>query len=84
MMSIFLFYMPTILLSGFAYPIANMPPLIQYFTLLNPLRYFLVIIRGIFLKGVGFHSLWPYMLVLAVMGFVVIVSSSLRFRKRLG
>lgn len=84
MMSIFLFYMPTILLSGFAYPIDNMPVLIQHFTLLNPLRYFLVIIRGIFLKGIGIDSLWSYMLVLAVMGLVIIILSSLRFRKRLG
>ncbi|MFH0762428.1 MAG: ABC transporter permease, partial [Candidatus Omnitrophota bacterium] len=53
MMSVFLFYMPTVLLSGFAYPIANMPKIIQYFTFLNPLRYFMVVIRSIFLKGVG-------------------------------
>ncbi|MFA5005362.1 MAG: ABC transporter permease, partial [Candidatus Omnitrophota bacterium] len=53
MMSVFLFYMPTFLLSGFAYPIANMPQVIQWFTLINPMRYFLTIIRGIFLKGVG-------------------------------
>lgn len=84
MMSIFLFYMPTILLSGFAYPIANMPGIIQWFTLFNPLRYYLIIIRGIFLKGVGFECLWPHMLVLLVMGIIIITLSSLRFRKRLG
>jgi len=84
MMSIFLFYMPTILLSGFAYPIDNMPQIVQYATLFNPMRYFLVIIRGIFLKAIGFQTLWPYMLVLAVMGLVIIILSSLRFRNRLG
>lgn len=84
MMSIFLFYMPTILLSGFAYPIANMPKVIQWSTFFNPLRYFLIIIRGIFLKGIGIDYLWPYMLILLVMGLVVITLSSLRFRSRLG
>lgn len=84
MMSIFLFYMPTILLSGFAYPIDNMPMVIQYATLFNPMRYFLVVIRGIFLKGIGFQSLWSYLLVLAVMGITIITSSALRFRNRLG
>jgi ABC-2 type transport system permease protein len=84
MMSVFLFYMPTVLLSGFAYPIANMPKLIQWLTFLNPLRYFLVVIRSIFLKGVGFDILWGQLLSLAVMGFVVLTLSAARFRKSLG
>ncbi|OGW75700.1 MAG: ABC transporter permease [Omnitrophica bacterium RBG_13_46_9] len=84
MMSVFLFYMPTMLLSGFAYPIANMPPVIQWLTFFNPLRYFLVIIRGIFLKGVGIDILWVQMAILVVMGFVVITLSALKFRKSLG
>jgi len=83
MMSVFLFYMPAFLLSGFAYPIENMPEIIQWITYLNPLRYFLVIIRGIFLKGVGIKILWPQLLALLVMGTAVITLSSLRFRKRL-
>jgi ABC-2 type transport system permease protein len=82
-MSIFLFYMPTILLSGFAYPIANMPKAIQYFTFINPLRYFMVIIRSIFLKGVGLDVLWMQLLPLAAMGFFMISLSALRFRKSL-
>jgi ABC-2 type transport system permease protein len=82
-MSIFLFYMPTILLSGFAYPIANMPKVIQYFTFINPLRYFMVIIRSIFLKGVGLDVLWMQLLPLAAMGFFMISLSALRFRKSL-
>ena len=83
MMSVFLFYMPTILLSGFAYPIGNMPQIIQWFTYINPLRYFLVVIRGIFLKGVGIDILWPQLVPLLVMGFLVISLSALKFRKSL-
>lgn len=84
MMSVFLFYFPAILLSGFAYPVANMPQWVQYITAINPLKYYLVILRGIFLKGVGMFVLWDEMLILLVMGVVVIVASSLRFRKNLG
>ena len=84
MMSVFLFYFPALLLSGFAYPIANMPEIIQYVTVLNPLRYFLVILRGIFLKGAGFEILWPQLAALLVMGVCVLTISSMRFQKRLG
>jgi len=83
MMSVFLFYMPTFLLSGFAYPIANMPQAIQWFTLLNPMRYYLTIIRGIFLKGVGMDILWVNFLVLLVIGIFVITMSALRFRRKI-
>ncbi|MDD5408857.1 MAG: ABC transporter permease [Candidatus Omnitrophica bacterium] len=83
MMSVFLFYMPTFLLSGFAYPIANMPGAIQWFTLINPMRYYLVIIRGIFLKGVGMDILWPNFLTLLVFGILVITMSTLRFRRKI-
>lgn len=83
MMSVFLFYMPTFLLSGFAYPIANMPEVIQWFTLVNPMRYFLVIIRGIFLKGVGIDVLWSQFAALLLMGLVVISFSILRFKRRM-
>lgn len=83
MMSVFLFYMPTFLLSGFAYPIANMPEVIQWFTLINPMRYYLVIIRGIFLKGVGMDILWINFLALLVFGILVIIMSTLRFRRKI-
>lgn len=83
MMSVFLFYMPTFLLSGFAYPIANMPQAIQWFTLINPMRYYLTIIRGIFLKGVGIDILWVNFLTLLVFGVIVITMSTLRFRKKI-
>jgi ABC-2 type transport system permease protein len=83
MMTMFFFFIPAILLSGFVFPIANMPPIVQYLTYANPLQYYLVIIRGIFLKGSGFSVLWPQMLGLAVVGGIVFTISSLRFRKRL-
>lgn len=84
MMSTFFFYFPAVLLSGFMFPIANMPKIIQYVTYLNPLRYFLVILRGIFLKGSGVNILWPQMLALLIMGIGILTMSSMRFQKRLG
>ena len=81
--STFFFAMPAFILSGFAFPIENMPEWIQYLTYANPLRYFLVIIRGVFLKGNGLGILWPQMLALGVLGTFMIVMSSLRFQKRL-
>jgi ABC-2 type transport system permease protein len=83
MMTMFFFFIPAILLSGFVFPIANMPEVVQYLTYADPLRYYLVIIRGIFLKGSGFSVLWPQMLGLAIVGGIVFTVSSLRFRKRL-
>jgi ABC-2 type transport system permease protein len=71
------------LLSGFMFPIENMPQVFQYLTYLNPLRYFLIIIRGIFLKGSGLDVLWPQMAALLVLGVIIIMLSALRFRKRL-
>lgn len=84
MMATFLFYVPAVLLSGFMFPIENMPLIIQYGTYINPLRYFLVIIRGIFLKGNGLDILWPQMTALLALGTMVITLSALRFKKRLG
>jgi ABC-2 type transport system permease protein len=81
--STFFFAMPAFILSGFAFPIENMPEWIQYLTYANPLRYFLVIIRGVFLKGNGLDILWPQMLALGILGTFMIVMSSLRFQKRL-
>lgn len=81
--STFFFMNPAFILSGFAFPLENMPQWLQYLTYINPLRYFLVIIRGTFLKGVGLEILWPQMLALAVLGGLMITLSSVRFRKRL-
>ncbi len=83
MMTTFFFILPFFMLSGFVFPIANMPAFVQGLTYLNPLRYFLVIIRGIFLKGVGLHVLWPEYVALAVLGVLVFAGSVGRFRKHL-
>jgi len=83
MMTTFFFILPLFMLSGFVFPIENMPEIIQWLTYLNPLRYFLVIIRGIFLKGVGLIILWPQFAALMVLGAIVFAGSIKRFRKRL-
>jgi len=83
MMSAFFFYFPAVLLSGFMFPIANMPETVQWLTFLNPLRYYLVIIRGIFLKGVGPGILWPQMAALALLGITSLTLATRRFRKYL-
>ncbi len=81
MMTAFFFMLPAFMLSGFVYPIANMPQVVQWLTYLNPLRYYLVIIRGVFLKGLGLHVLWPQMLALAALGSAMLVLAAGRFRK---
>lgn len=83
LMSSFFFYLPAVLLSGFMFPISNMPEPAQWLTYLNPLRYFLVIIRDIFLKGSGWDILWPQFAALAVLGTALLTMSSLRFKKRM-
>lgn len=80
----FFFMMPMIYLSGFVFPIENMPGWIQPATYLIPLRYFLVILRGIFLKGVGLETLWPEALAMFAWGAVVLGLATLRSSKRLG
>jgi ABC-2 type transport system permease protein len=82
MTSTFFFLMPMIYLSGFIFPIENMPTVIQWLTTVIPLRYFLVIVRGIFLKGIGFDVLWPQFVALGVWGTSVIVLAALRSSKR--
>jgi ABC-2 type transport system permease protein len=81
MMSTFFFFFPAMLLSGFTFPIANMPEPVQWLTYIDPIRYFLVILRGIFLKGVGADILWPPMAVLAVMGVVTLALATRRLSK---
>jgi len=82
-LTMFLFILPAIILSGFMYPVDTMPVSFQYLTLLNPVRYFMEVVRGIFLKGQGVGALWEHFLILAVMGFLAIWGASKRFRKRL-
>jgi ABC-2 type transport system permease protein len=73
------FMVPNMLLSGFMFPISSMPPVMQYVTYLIPLRYFLRIVRGVFLKGVGVSALWPDAVALTVFGAVMLTLSILRF-----
>jgi ABC-2 type transport system permease protein len=79
----FFFFMPFMFLSGFAFPISNMPEPIQYFTYLIPLRYFLEIVRGVFLKGNGLAELWPQTAALVGFGLLILTLSVLRFRRKL-
>ena len=81
--AIFFFMLPMIFFSGFVFPIQNMPKIIQYVTYIIPLRYFFVIIRGLFLKGVGISTLWPQAVALLAFGIVILTLSVFRFRKRL-
>ncbi|MGA7808064.1 ABC transporter permease [Bradyrhizobium sp.] len=74
---------PLFILSGFSFPISSMPKLLQWFTYVDPLRYFLVIIRSTFLKGVGISVLWPQFAALATISTVLLLASILRFRKSL-
>ena len=82
-MGSFFFTTPAFMLSGFMFPIRNMPIAVQYLSYLNPLRYFMEIVRGVFLKGVGVEVLWPRMLCLLVYGVTVLGLSAARFHKTL-
>jgi drug efflux transport system permease protein len=84
MTSQFFIMQPMMQLSGFAFPIENMPKVIQFVTNFIPLRYFMSIIRGIFLKGSGFRELWPNALALLIFGLVIFIISVNRFQKKLG
>jgi ABC-2 type transport system permease protein len=83
MLGAFFFMVPAIILSGFATPIRNMPALVQDLTLLNPMRYFLVVLRGVFLEGTPFHLLIPQFWPLAVIGVVTLAIAGWLFRHRL-
>jgi ABC-2 type transport system permease protein len=83
MTSTFFFMTPMMYLSGFIFPIENMPAAIQPFTYLIPLRYFVIILRGIFLKGVGLETLWPQALALLLWGVAILSLAILRSSKRL-
>lgn len=83
MMTTFFIIMPWILLSGFIFPIENMPRVIQFVTYLIPLRYFLVIVREIALKGAGLSILWPQVIAMIILGGATLTFSVFRFNKRL-
>jgi len=84
MTTVFFFLTPMIYLSGFIFPIENMPAWIQPVTYLIPLRYFLIILRGLFLKGVGLETFWPQALALFGWGVGILLLATLRSSKRLG
>jgi ABC-2 type transport system permease protein len=83
MLTALFFIMPQIMLSGFVFPIENMPLIFQVVTRVIPLRYYFVIIRGLMLRGAGWADLWPPAVSLAVLGTLILTLSILRFRKRL-
>lgn len=83
MLAIFGIMLPMVFLSGFAFPIENMPEVIQYVTYAIPLRYFMTIIRGVILKGIGFGELWQELSIMFTMGVVILMASALRFQKNL-
>ena len=83
-MGMFLVLMPSIILSGFMYPIRSMPLFFQRLTLLNPLRHFMEIVRAIFLKGAGFMDLWPQMAAISVFAVLLLSLAIWRFRASLG
>ena len=79
----FLLFQPFQMLSGFTFPIRSMPQAVQWFTFVNPMRYFLEIVRGIFLKGDGFVNLWREILAMFGIGVALLVLSMMRFHKKL-
>lgn len=83
LVSIFFVMMPFMMLSGFAFPIENMPPAVQVVTNAIPLKYYLILVRGVFLKGVGWTVLWRETLILAGFGVLLLGLAVARFRKRL-
>ena len=83
MVTAFFFIMPAITFSGFGFPISTMPHWMQLFSYVIPLRYFLIVIRGTYLKGVGMDILWPQMAAMAGLGVALLTVSILRFHKAL-
>ena len=81
MVSSFFFIMPAVIFSGFGTPISSMPHWLQYLTYFDPLRYFLVVIRGVYLKGIGVDVLWPQMAAMLTIALSMLAISVLRFHK---
>jgi len=84
MITTFVFMLPQIYLSGFVFPIQNMPKAFQLVTYVVPLRYYVKVLRGVFLKGVGLDVLWPQGLAMLGLGLLILTVARLRFRRRLG
>jgi ABC-2 type transport system permease protein len=84
LMGFFSSILPSLVLSGFIFPIESMPYPVQLVTYLFPIRYFLVVLRGIILKGVGITTLYPEALILLFFALAMITLSALRFKKKVG
>ncbi|NMB65965.1 MAG: ABC transporter permease, partial [Spirochaetes bacterium] len=84
MLSSFMFFVPAILFSGVIFPIYSMPVIFQLVTYINPMRYFVEIVRSVFLKGTGITYLWQHMLILLIMGIGILRISVWQFGKRTG
>jgi ABC-2 type transport system permease protein len=82
-MGTFLVFMPTLLLSGFMFPVSSMPEIFQDLTILNPVRHYIEIVRAIFLKGIGLDVLWPQFLALLLLGTTLLTLATLRFRREI-
>ena len=80
-MTMFMFFLPAMILSGFFFPVENMPVTFQYLTLINPVRYYVEVVRAIFLKGASIGVLWPEIVALATMGGTILWFASTRFQK---
>jgi len=83
LLSVFLYFMPAMMFSGFVFPVDAMPEVVQWVTLINPMRYYIEIIRGIFLKGIGINILWVQFLVLSSIGIFLFYLSARRFARHL-
>ncbi len=83
LMGAFLFLVPAVILSGFATPIENMPEFVQWLTYLNPMRYFLIIVRSVFLQGASFDLLWSQFWPMALIGIVSLSTAAVMFRRRM-
>jgi ABC-2 type transport system permease protein len=82
MLNAFFVVLPALMLSGFIFPIDNMPEPVQWFTYINPLRYFIQLVRGIMVKGSSLEELFGSVAALAGLGVLVLSAAALRFRKR--
>jgi ABC-2 type transport system permease protein len=83
MLTVWMTLLPSIFLSGFFFPLEAMPQFLQWVSYIIPLRYYLIIIRALLIKGVGAEAIWSEILALAVFGLVIMSAASVRFRKRL-
>jgi ABC-2 type transport system permease protein len=83
MLTVWMTLLPSIFLSGFFFPLEAMPKVLQWISYIIPLRYYLVIIRALLIKGVGAGPIWIEILALALFGIVIMGAASVRFRKRL-